>query len=247
MKRVNIIGYGNAGVTLYNHLVSRVHVAGVFTRRALPDAQVPFVTSLAELSPNVDLNIVCVSDDAIADVVTHLPRTVAVVHTSGSAPLLLLHEFEQHGVLYPLQTLSKKRRIELNKVPFLIEGNSTMFSQKLKTFCLNHLSDVCYEITSDQRAQVHLAAVLANNFSTYLFGTAAEIVKAQQLPENLLDALLEETVSKFIALRYPEAQTGPARRNDSGTIKKHLALLDKSENSEIYQLLSEAIRKKFNA
>ena len=38
------------------------------------------------------------------------------------------------------------------------------------------------------------------------------------------------------------AQTGPAKRNDKKTIKKHLKTLDKNIHKEIYELLTKSIK-----
>ena len=246
MKSINIIGFGNAGTTFYHHLKNKFPVKSVWVRsQAQGDA--PFVHSAAELDATVDLTLVCVNDDAIATVADLLPKHIPVAHTSGSVPLSVFNGFDQAGVLYPLQTLSKKRQIDLSTIPFLIEGNAPAFEEQLLTFCKTNLSANYHLVDSERRLKAHLAAVICNNFSTYLLGAAADLIRQQGLPQNLLDALIEETVSKYKQLGYEASQTGPARRKDEQTIQKHIALLEDPEIKEIYRLISRAIEKKFTA
>lgn len=245
MKRINIIGFGNTGFTFYEHLKHRAEIVGVFTRKDQLTT-VPKVDRLDKLSDKVDLNIVCVSDDAIGTVAEKLPLHIPVVHTSGTVRLDVFSNFERRGVLYPLQTLSRIRSVRLEGVPFLIEANTSELEQEITKFCKQHLSSNCFTINSESRLKVHLSAVMANNFSTYLFGLATEILRNNQLPEDLLNPLLQETVSKFIALGYEQSQTGPARRSDEGTIERHLALLKDPQQKELYTLISKAIADRFN-
>ena len=42
------------------------------------------------------------------------------------------------------------------------------------------------------------------------------------------------------------AQTGPAKRNDKKTIKRHLKLLDNEHHEAIYKLMTSSIKKTHN-
>jgi len=52
--------------------------------------------------------------------------------------------------------------------------------------------------------------------------------------------LILETANKITTLSPLEAQTGPAKRNDTKTIEKHIAMLNKNQQ-EIYTLLTKSI------
>ena len=39
------------------------------------------------------------------------------------------------------------------------------------------------------------------------------------------------------------AQTGPAKRNDKKTIKQHLKLIENNQHKQIYNLLTDSIKK----
>lgn len=247
IDRVNIIGYGNVGKALMQQLSQRVQVINVFSRKFTEGNNVSFVTALKDLSKNVDLNIVCVNDDSIGEVVAQLPKTIPAVHTSGSVDIAVFKDFENFGVLYPLQTFSEERKIEMESIPFFIESNSDNFSKLLEDFCQSNLSKTVHHVTSEQRAKLHLAAVFANNFVTLLAGISEEILADNKMKLEIFQPLLSETINKITALGYEKSQTGPARRGDLETINKHLKMLEKQDYKDIYQLLSNEIMKKFNS
>jgi hypothetical protein len=59
---------------------------------------------------------------------------------------------------------------------------------------------------------------------------------------KLLIPLIQETALSVTKLSPSKAQTGPAVRNDSSTIEKHLQLLKKYPDLEqIYKLFTESI------
>ncbi len=62
---------------------------------------------------------------------------------------------------------------------------------------------------------------------------------------ELLKPLIIETAKKLNQLTPKEAQTGPARRNDKTTIKKHLGILQEASHTELYQLFTNAILKTY--
>jgi hypothetical protein len=53
---------------------------------------------------------------------------------------------------------------------------------------------------------------------------------------------MRETLEKALALSPKKSQTGPAIRNDSITIEKHLQLLEK-EDREMYRSITKSIQK----
>ena len=58
---------------------------------------------------------------------------------------------------------------------------------------------------------------------------------------EILQPLLTETFAKLQNTSAYDAQTGPARRNDSLTIANHLAMLDNNNYKEIYEIITNSI------
>jgi predicted short-subunit dehydrogenase-like oxidoreductase (DUF2520 family) len=109
------------------------------------------------------------------------------------------------------------------------------------------LSDHIYRLDDEKRQIVHIAAVMVNNFTNLLFREAHDILEKEAIPFKVLLPLIRHTVEKIEHLEPAEAQTGPAMRNDLGTMRQHLALLEKDpEFREIYIALSRRINPRVN-
>ncbi len=196
-----------------------------------------------------DVYLVCVSDDAIKQVVDSLPKQIRkhkiIAHTSGNANInKVLIKAKNRGVLYPVQTFSKGMKMKYSDIPFCINGNS-----KLVITCLTaigaSISTLTYLIDENQRRHIHLAAVLTNNFVNHILNSAQVILERENIDSEILLPLLKETVRKMTIVGSHKAQTGPARRKDNETINDHLKLLNKSD-AKLYQLISDRIFNKYN-
>ena len=155
---------------------------------------------------------------------------------------ILINNAKNYGVFYPLQTISKAIEVDFSNIPLCIEGNNE------KTFSLlsnlaNKLSKKVYKISSDQRKEIHIAAVFANNFTNHLFGIAKQELGKKDIPFEILFPLIDQTIAKIKTNNPFEVQTGPAKRNDIPVMEKHKLRLGEDER-EIYKLLSEKIIKK---
>ena len=187
--------------------------------------------------------LICVKDEATAEVSAELPKSCFVVHTSGSVPLSVLEGHDGFAVLYPLQTFSKSREINLRTVPFLIEA-SDKEHLILITELASRISENIQVANSEERKQIHLAAVYVNNFTNHIIHTAKELMEEKGLDWQLLLPLLRETVEKLSYMDPESAQTGPAKRNDLTTINEHLSMLPMQER-ELYELLSNRIQQHY--
>ncbi len=193
-----------------------------------------------------DCYIISVSDDAIAAIAEQLsriiPSSAIVTHTSGATSSEVFKEhFEHYGVFYPLQTFSKNRQANFEKLPFCIGASNQYTENQLvklaKTICPN-----VYLIDDKQRAVLHVAAVFANNFTNHLLTISETILVKENIPFDLLKPLISETIDK-IKTHTPEImQTGPARRGDKVTLKRHETYLEKYPTyQKIYEILSKSI------
>jgi predicted short-subunit dehydrogenase-like oxidoreductase (DUF2520 family) len=188
-----------------------------------------------------DLVLVCVKDDAIAEVVKDLTLDDGIIaHCAGAMPLTVLSQFERSAVVYPLQTLINNA--SNTTAPILLE---TAFKQDLGT--LKHLMEQCgnptYAVDSEKRKHYHLAAVFANNFGNALMHATLKISHDFELDFDLLKPLISHTLQNVLDGHLPEQlQTGPARRKDRKTMNSHKQLLkDQSELKKLYEAMSEYI------
>ncbi len=204
-------------------------------------------TQCEKVIANADFYLLAVPDGKIEEVAGRLPDVKGMVcHTSGITPANVLDRFERHGVFYPLQTFSKSKPVALQEVPFCLEASSPEGYAALEAVAAR-LSRRVYRVATEKRMKLHLAAVLVNNFTNHLFAQAEYFLKENGLEREMLMPLIRETVAKLEVLPAGEAQTGPARRGDHVTLRKHLEMLHGHPDLKaIYQLFSEQILKKYH-
>ena len=250
MISIVLIGTGNIATHLFDTflLYDTLNVLQVVGRSKKSLSHFSNKTATCMLSSTIkkaDIYIIAVSDDAIPIVsktIEHLNGLV--VHTSGSVSLESLSFNKNSGVFYPLQTFTKGAKVDFRKIPICLE---TKEKEDLKTlhFIAETISDSVYEISSEQRQHLHLAAVFVNNFTNYMYTIGHEICDDNKVLFDILKPLIKETAQKLNTLEPYEAQTGPARRNDIETMQRHLDQLKTKDQKKIYKLLSETIQKKY--
>lgn len=244
MLKVALVGSGNLAFKLYTAMIEieEVDLVGVYSRneQTLADFSQVLTTTDPLILPAADITIIAVSDDAITEVSSKLlPKHGLLAHTSGAQPLEAIQS-EKRGVLYPLQTFSRDRTVDFNKVPFCIEAESDSDYKRLEMLC-ESLTDRVEYVLSEDRKYLHLAAVFVNNFVNQLYQTAYEVLEGRDIPFDLLYPLIEETAAKVKGVVPSTVQTGPAMRNDKGVINKHLAIQNEDQQ-KIYKLLTQAIK-----
>ncbi len=246
MVKVIIIGTGNVATHLFDAFThsSSVEVVQVYGRNKKSlhyfSKKTNTTTSLSRFA-EADVYLLAISDDAIEDVSKAIPVTnKLVVHTSGGVDINRLDSKHRRGVFYPLQSFTKGKKISFSTIPICIEAENPSDLIVLQNLG-ESISQTVVEINSNQRSKLHLAAVFVNNFVNYLYLAGEKITLENKLDFDLLKPLILETAQKITTLSPLEAQTGPAKRNDQKTIKKHVHLLTNSKHKELYQQLTQAI------
>ena len=208
--------------------------------------QVPYSISFSEINVNADVYIFSVKDSVLIDCIKEMPKVKGIfVHTAGSVPLSVFEGFtNRSGVLYPLQTFSKNRKISFAEIPIFIEASN---KEDENLLCeLSHLiSKNINVLTSEKRKYLHLSAVFACNFVNHIYNLASQILKEQNLSFDYLLPLIRETAAKIEEMTPREAQTGPAVRYDKSIIQKHLNMLPDEKNKQLYEMLTESIYEDF--
>ena len=244
-----IIGSGNTA-TVFGHLCKKsghevLQVLGRnenTVRQLAESLGAGFTTGWDEVNREAEIYIIALPDNALPDLHRSLVLKKGIaVHTAGSVPIEVLKDVAQnHGVLYPLQSL-RSSETHIGTIPIIIDGNTTEDKTLLLDFAAS-LSSLVAFADNEQRLFLHLAAVWANNFSNYLFTEAWDICQEKGVDFKMLLPLLEHTVGRLHFSPPAAMQTGPAIRGDNQTMNKHLELLkEKPMSKELYSLLSRAI------
>ena len=251
--KIAIVGAGNvasffakkfaaAGFTIVSiHSKNLAHAESLAS-----EVQAIASNTLSTIGSDFDYLLFAVSDDALKACVAEVPASnnFCWLHTSGAmSKEIFAEKTNRYGVFYPLQTFTKSVALSQSVFPVLIESSSEEIQQALEKLAAQIQLPFQYA-DSDQRKNIHLAAVFACNFSNHLFQIASEILAEQHLPFELLLPLIQETVAKLNHLSPSAAQTGPAIRNDQAVISAHIALLKEHPQwAMVYQLLSAEIQK----
>jgi len=244
--KITLIGGGKLGKQLYRVCTAAAEIELVqwvvrSAERGKTPEGISLVNDINKLHP-ADLYLLAVSDQAIPKVAAALPEEAFVVHTAGGVALDVLNQ-NRAGVFYPLQTFSEGRNMDFSKLPIGLESKDASDLPLLEKL-VQALGARAFHMNSKQREQLHLAAVLVNNFTNHLFAEAAALCVQNDLPFELLKPLIQETVDKLENLSPKDAQTGPAVRHDQQTIEKHLTLIQEHSLQEIYKVVTSAIQKK---
>lgn len=245
MLHISILGAGNLAYHLAKRIsqIQGVNLLQIYNRSpfsfhfdSFKQAQ---IGNLSELLA-ADIYIICIKDEEIATFSTLLPlKNQFVVHTSGNTPMEVLADTHRKGVLYPVQSFSKEKEIAFSQIPLCLEAQHPSDYALLEDFA-KKLSPLVYKMSSQQRKQLHIGAVFANNFANHLWYISEKHCQKHDIDFRILRPLLQETYQKTLQMSFYEAQTGPARRADTITIEKHLSLLD-GIDQQIYKILTQSI------
>lgn len=197
---------------------------------------------LEPVADDVDVVVISISDNALPDISGSIVLDNAetlVVHTAGSVPMDVL-PYRHRGVLYPMQTFSMDRDVDMRDVPFFVE---TALKEDMPVLELlaRSISDKVMQLDSEHRKVLHLAAVLCCNFTNHLYDLTAGLLERNGIPFGMMLPLIDETVAKVHQMHPHDAQTGPAVRGDDKVMAAHLAMIDDPSLHEIYELLSKSI------
>jgi len=184
-----------------------------------------------------------VRDAFIGSMANHF-RKAFLVHCSGGMPLDVLPK-NRSAVLWPLQTFTKGVEMKYDHIPFIIESENPGLRDEL-VLRFSPVSDKVVAMNSEMRRKVHLAAVVAQNFSNRMIAEADMILCGTGYDYTLLLPLLSESLRKLEWVNPIDAQTGPAVRGDFEVLNSHLKMCDGDEGlKELYRLISERINPLF--
>lgn len=259
---VVLLGAGRVATHLAPALIGAGYRVGqVWSRtsgaaRALAEPLgVPYTDDLDAIAPDADIYITCVADEALPEVARKICQRLKadsqqpianpplLLHTAGSVPMDIWREAgaQRYGILYPLQTFSKERQVDMREVSLFVEASDEAALGAVEALARS-LSDKVFRADSERRALLHIAAVFACNFTNAMYAAAHRLLATDGIPFEVLLPLIDETAAKVHALAPREAQTGPAVRGDEAVVQAHLDRLSTiPELHAIYARISRMI------
>ncbi|MEG1580162.1 MAG: DUF2520 domain-containing protein [Bacteroidaceae bacterium] len=248
--RIALIGAGNVATNLSQALVQVGHsIVQVYSRTdesaslLAKKLNCTYTSNVANIIVGADVYLFSVKDSILASLAKKIAQGRSeslFIHTAGSMPLSVFENLTpRYGVVYPMQTFSKERKVDFKHIPIFIEANSHVEEQKL-ILLFGALSDNVSVLSSTKRKFLHLAAVFACNFTNHCYAKAEQLLKEEGIPFDVMLPLIEETAAKIHSLSPQAAQTGPAVRFDKNVMDAHCSLLSK-EDAELYMQMSKSI------
>ena len=197
-----------------------------------------------------------VPDGAVAAVAAKLaaagpgiPDTVGFVHASGALQLGALAPLgERHpvGSFHPLRSFPEPGPPEaFEGIVIAVDATRPSLLRVLKRLARD-LGAKPRRVEDSERALYHAAAVFASNYVVSLLGEAASLLEASGWSEQEavrgLAPLAEGAIANVTKRGPTAALTGPVRRGDALTIRRHLAALgelDERRHGDLYRMLGE--------
>ncbi len=246
---VIILGAGNTATVLAKkiknagHNIVQVYNHTLNNAKLLADTLIcKYTDNISQIDKTADIYIVAIKDIALSAL--HYSLNLGnkiVLHTAGSVPQSVLEKVsKRYGTLYPLQSLKKDTDPSVT-MPLLIDGSDEDTLKCIEDFAKS-ISDHVKKTNDNERLKLHVAAVVVNNFANHLYVLAKNFCDKEEVDFNLLKPLMMETVSRLNHSDPVELQTGPAVRNDTVTLNKHLmALSNHPKLKYIYVKMTDSI------
>ncbi len=259
--KIGIAGAGKVGCSIGKYLVEHdISVTGYFSKSkesvesAATFTDTKAFPSLEELVAASDVIFITTPDDCIQELwkeIKNQPIQGKIIcHFSGSLSSVVFSDREQTGAfgcsLHPMYAFSDKFTSyqNLNQVMFTMEGDKEALAVLSPVF--EKLGNEVSVITPDSKVRYHGAASMVSNMMIGLYQMSIDMLvdcgfeesSARRLVEPLVRGNMENLLKKSPA----EALTGPIERNDVNTVKKHLAALNKEEQSVYVNLGKTLVR-----
>ena len=249
--KIVILGAGNIATLFAKRLFEKKHtilqiVGKSETKAALLAKQVndPYTTNIGLINNNADIYLFATPDNVIVEIASNpIFRNKFLIHTSGSTDAKVFEPFtNRFGVLWPVQSLNISLK-NTPAFPLVISASDNEAASVLKMLSADLTTEQIISLTDEQKRNLHLAAVMASNFTNYLYQVAYNLCQQHQLPFSLLLPLINYTAASVTNNDAPiKKQTGPAYRNDTITLQTHEAILqDNPAYLQLYNLFSQLI------
>ena len=257
--RIGFIGAGRVGYTMGKYLKTKgLDIAGYYSRTMEHAADAAEFTDTRYFSNAVDLINECdavfitVSDNAIKpvfDEIKHLQEIDGriICHTSGALSSEIFEDspYQVYGYsIHPMYAVSDKYTSYLNfsNAFITIEGHSLHLDEMVEYFRTAGLSTG--SISTSSKSKYHAACAIASNLVCGIYGFSQRILTEcgmdEELSDKALKGLFRDNAIGITEKGVTAQLTGPLERNDTGTVEKHMAVLE-GEDRELYKRCSKEV------
>ena len=198
LTRIDVIGSGRVGAAVAARLRERGLDLG---------------------SGDPELVLLCVPDDAIAEVASGIATGPWIAHVSGATPLAALAPHERRLSVHPLQTFTKERGAEQLDGAWAAVSAESDDAHAVATWLAETLGLRPFPLADADRTLYHAGAVIASNYLVTLQRAASLLFEEAGAPPEALEPLMRRVIENGFDL------TGPIARGDWRTVEAHRAAI----------------------
>ena len=256
---ITLIGAGNLARTLGPALLAAGYKIDAIAaretassrRRAALLAQTLGATAipLTQATPDSDIIWICHTDDALAETARKLARTRGwedkiVFHSSGALTSDVLGPLRKAGAhvasLHPMMTFVPGASPNISEVPFAVEGDRRAVTTARQL--VKRLRAEIFLIEKRFKTLYHALGSFSSPMLVATLATAERVGRAAGLSPNqtrrIIAPILRETIKNYVEGGPSAAFSGPIKRGDVNTIRRHLRELKRVRGaSEVYRAL----------
>jgi predicted short-subunit dehydrogenase-like oxidoreductase (DUF2520 family) len=209
---------------------------------------------LKDASPVSDIIWICHTDDALAGTAKLLAKNPAwkgrglkgkiVLHSSGALTSDVLAPLKRVGAtvasLHPMMTFVPGTAPKMHEVPFGVEGDVRAVSVARKI--IRDLGAEIFSLRKSSKPLYHALGSFSSPLVVATLVTAERVGRAAGLSptqtRKIMGPILRQTFKNYLEHGAAAAFSGPIKRGDLNTIRRHLQELKKVPGaSEVYRAL----------
>jgi len=210
---------------------------------------------LEDFRPEADVVWLLHTDDALAptaELLSRIPgwRDRVVLHSSGALSSDVLEPLRKAGArtasLHPMMTFVRGASPGMSEVPFAVEGDKRALAVA-KQIAIK-LGAEAFPIRKSAKVLYHALGSFSSPLIVATLVTAERVGRAAglSLPQTrkVMAGILKQTLKNYLERGPAEAFSGPIKRGDLETVRRHLAQLDRvPDAAEVYRaLVKSALR-----
>lgn len=261
---ITLIGSGNLAQALGPALVAAGYrIDSVITRdlaasrkraTALANKLGAKLKTFAEPTSDSDIFWICHTDDALNSTARLLApnkpvgdtgwKGKIILHSSGALTSAVLIPLKRKGAheasLHPMMTFVPGTKPDLSKVPFAVEGDAKAVAAARQI--VRRLGSEVFTIRKKNKILYHALGSFASPMIVATLVTAERVGRAAGLSstqtKKLMAPILRQTIKNYLAHDAEAAFSGPIKRGDLETVRRHLRELKRVPGaSDVYRAL----------
>lgn len=213
------------------------------------------VMPLQAMRPVSDIVWLLHTDDALAGTARLLARSTGwngkvVLHSSGALSSDVLAPLRKAGAhvasLHPMMTFVSGTSPDMTKVPFAVEGDRQAVATAKAI--VRALGAELFEIRKSAKVLYHALGSFSSPMVVATLVTAERVGRAAGLTQmqsrKVMSAILQQTIRNYLERDAASAFSGPIKRGDLETVRRHLNALKKVPDAAgVYRsLVKSALR-----